>query len=87
MLVILSAGIGIVSASEDIDDSAGDILSVRQDQITDEAILEVSYDTPDKEITNDISFKENGSEKTLKNTNEKSLLGISNGEDLLQKKD
>ena len=61
MLVILSAGIGIVSASEDIDDSAGDILSVRQDQITDEAILEVSYDTPDKEITNDISFKENGS--------------------------
>ena len=84
MLVILSAGIGIVSASEDIDDSAGDILSVRQDQITDEAILEVSYDTPDKEITNDISFKENGSEKTLKNSNEKSLLGISNTEDLLQ---
>ena len=84
MLVILSAGIGMVSASEDIDDSAGDILSVRQDQITDEAILEVSYDTPDKEITNDISFKENGSEKTLKNTNEKSLLGVSNEEDLLQ---
>ena len=28
MLVILSAGIGMVSASEDIDDSAGDILSV-----------------------------------------------------------
>ena len=31
MLVILSAGIGMVSASEDIDDSAGDILSVHQD--------------------------------------------------------
>ena len=49
--------------------------------------MDVSYNAQDKEITNDIFFKENVSEKTLKNTNEKSLLGISNGEDLLQKKD
>ena len=45
MLVILSAGIGMGSASADIADSTGDILSVRQDQITDEEILEVSYET------------------------------------------
>lgn len=75
----------MVSASEDIDDSAGDILFVQQDQITDEVILQVSYKIPDKEITNDISFKENDSEKALKNTNEKSLLVVSNGDDFLQK--
>ena len=73
MLIILSSGIGIVSASEGIDDSTGDILSVEQDKVTDEEILEVSYDTPD-EITNDISFEGNSSEKQSLNninTNEK----------------
>ena len=86
MLIILSAGIGIVSASEDIADSTGDILSVEQNEITDEGILEVSYGAPDNEITNDISFEGNRSEKQSLNninTNEKSLLGISNEEDNL----
>ena len=88
MLIILSSGIGIVSASEGIADSTGDILSVEQDKVTDEEILEVSYDTPD-EITNDISFEGNSSEKQSLNninTNEKSIFGISNEENLLQSK-
>ncbi len=92
MLIILSVSISLVSASEDITDSTIGISS-QQDEIIQEETLQVSYDTSYDEITNegsldektnDISFGENKSEKTsLENDvceSEKSLLGISNGE-------
>ncbi|MBR6025034.1 MAG: DUF11 domain-containing protein [Methanobrevibacter sp.] len=96
MLIFLSTSIGIVSASEDIADSTTDFLSVEQDVIIEEEILEVNYDTsydevtsdiPLDDVTNDISIDDNESEKTSlksienENVDEKTLLGISNEED------
>ena len=93
LLIILSASIGMVCASEDIDDSTTDFLSSSDDIVICEGTSEISTDTSSDEVandislgqTNDISFKDNESKNTsqIASAKSKNLLGISNEEDLL----
>ena len=90
LLIILSASIGIVCASEDIADSTTDSYSPDEIVIyegTSEVSSGASSDEAENDVslgvTNDVSFKENESKNTsqIASAESKSLLGISNEED------